>query len=228
MLDVLVLCEGQTEREFCNGLLGTYLSERCIALRATLRGKPQRKHGGMCQWDAYERELTRLAKEHADRHVAAMVDYYKMDKTWPGRREAPSQQAAERGLFVENSLRQAMMPELGPRFHPCVALHEFESLMFVSPDVTADTITHVGSGISSIALAEKLTAIVAECAGAVELIDDSQDNAPSKRLQRLVPYYDKVAFGTLVAKAVGIDKLRRGCPWLDRWLEGLERSAVKS
>ncbi len=223
MLDVLVLCEGQTEREFCNSLLSPYLAQRGIELRATLRGKPQQKRGGICQWHVYQRELLRLAKERTNRHVAVLVDYYKMDDTWPGRQEASAKKPDERGLFVEVALRKAMDSQLGLRFHPCVALHEFESLMFVSPDITANTLASAGSYCNSGILAQKLAGIVETFHGLVEMINDSEETAPSKRLQQLVPYYDKVAYGTLVAKAVGIDVLRRGCPWLNRWLDVLEQ-----
>ena len=225
MLEVLVLCEGQTEREFCNGLLSPCLAEHGVAMRATLRGKPQRKRGGMCGWDVYQRELIRLPGGRRDCHVAVLADYYKMDGTWPGRPEAPKRDPLDRGRFVEQSLRQAMEPRLGSRFHPCVALHEFESLMFVSPRISADTLSRAGSGGHSAGLAKDLAAVVAEFDGSVELINDSEVGAPSKRLQQLVPGYDKVAFATLVAGAVGIDNLRKGCPWLDRWLDGLEKCA---
>lgn len=223
MLDVLVLCEGQTEREFCNRLLSPYLAEHGVAMRATLRGKPQRKRGGMCQWNAYKRELIRLANEQTDRHVAALADYYKMDSSWPGRPEVPKREPLERGRFVEQSLSQTMELALGTRFHPCVALHEFESLMFVSPRISAMKLTSTATS-GSTSLAKKLSDVVDDFAGSVELINDSESTAPSKRLEQLVPGYDKVFHGPLIAEAVGIDELRRGCPWLDRWLDGLEKS----
>ncbi len=85
----------------------------------------------------------------------------------------------------------------------------------------ADTLTSVELNGSPATLAGKLAEVVATFQESVEF--DSENTTPSKRLQQLVPSCDKVAFGTLIAITVEIDALRRGCPWLGRWLDGLER-----
>ncbi len=217
MREVLVLCEGHTEREFCRSVLAEYVANNYgIALSGTLVGKPQRKHGGIRDWSVYREELLRLAKVRADRVVGVLVDYYAMPHSWPGRSEAANQPCTQRGEYIERRLRDDLQPELGTRFGPCVQLHEFESLLFVDPDTTALSI-----GTSSTWLSK----IKADFGGNVEEIDDSPETAPSERIVGVFPGYDKVAWGVTAVKDVGLDTLRAGCPWLDRWLQRLSSLA---
>ena len=221
MLDVIVLCEGHTEREFCRNVVAPHLAARGIALAGTLPGKPLRRHGGVPPWPSYENELLRLAKERADRHVAVLVDYYAMPESWPGRKDAPAKPVAERGRHVECKLKAALEKRLHGRFHPCVQLHEFESLLFVDPEISALSIA-VGGGRVSHNVAEQMKDIKMACGGLVEQINDGPETAPSKRLINILPGYDKVAWGVTAAADVPLEALRAGCPWLNLWLEELE------
>lgn len=218
MLDLIVVCEGQTEREFCRNLIAPYVAASNVAMGGTLVGKPHRKRGGIREWPTYREELLRLAKERPDRHLAVLVDYYAMPDSWPGRSSSAARPAPERGLSVEIALREELNEDLPGRFHPCVQLHEFESLLFVDPDTAALSIA-VGGGLTTPEyVAQQLTVIKTECGGSVEQINDSRETAPSKRLKRIITGYDKVAWGVTAAADVTIPTLRAGCPWLDRWL----------
>jgi hypothetical protein len=46
--------------------------------------------------------------------------------------------------------------------------------------------------------------------------------APSKRVQALVPGYEKPLLGTLAVIEIGLDKIRAECPHFQRWIERLE------
>lgn len=221
MRDVLVLCEGQTEREFCRSVLAEYVAPYGVGMTGTLVGKPQRKRGGIRDWQAYRGELLRLAKERTDRVVGVLVDFYAMPNSWPGRSEATNRPPTQRGEHVEKRLREDLEPEIGPRFEPCVQLHEFESLLFVDPDTTALSIA-IGGWLSPEYGAKQLSSIKAEFGGDVEEIDDSPETAPSKRISAVFRGYDKVAWGVTAVKDVGIEALRQECPWLDRWLTRLQ------
>jgi hypothetical protein len=111
--------------------------------------------------------------------------------------------------------------ELEGRFVPCVQLHEFESLLFVDPAVTAQQLAVVAGQSSSSHLEQPLRAVLEEFRNRVEEINDTPQGAPSKRMKDIVSSYDKVAWGIKVVNAVGVDCLRQGCPWLDRWLTSL-------
>jgi len=221
MVDVAIVCEGDTEREFCKSVISPYLCARNVALWGTLVGRTGRKRGGIRDWDVYRRELVRHAKERDDRQVGVLVDFYAMPASWPGRSEATTMPAVERGEYVEKALIADLNEELQGRFVPCVQLHEFETLLFVAPEVTARSLSMRATDKSAAVLNRRLVQVVQECGG-VEQIDDNPATAPSKRLVKIVNRYDKVAWGVSAVSEVGLDVLRDGCPWLNRWLTSLE------
>ena len=56
-----------------------------------------------------------------------------------------------------------------------------------------------------------------------EDIDDSPSTAPSKRIQKLIPGYQKPLLGNLASLEIGIDVIRAECAHFREWLETLER-----
>lgn len=222
MGSVLVLCEGHTEREFCNRIVAPHLREFGVDLRGGLVGEPGRKRGGVRKWSIYRRELLRLAEMGDGDHVGVLADYYAMPESWPGRERAAMKVGEARATSIEEALERDLREEMPDRFHPCVQLHEFESLLFVAPERTARSIVAAAGRSDDESLTRKLAEIRDECGGRAELINDSPETAPSKRISRLVPGYDKVAWGVMIAEDVTLPVLRDGCSWLDRWLSRLE------
>ena len=55
-----------------------------------------------------------------------------------------------------------------------------------------------------------------------EHIDDDPSTAPSKRILKLFPNYQKPTAGILIAKAIGLERLRVECKHFDEWLKRLE------
>ena len=106
------------------------------------------------------------------------------------------------------------------RFVPYVMMHEFEAMLFSDCDGFA-------SGIGRSDLAPKFQEI-RDAFGTPEEIDDSPDTAPSKRVQKLVPGYQKPLMGTLAAIEIGLEAIRAACPHFRGWLERLERLPTKA
>ncbi|QDV44251.1 hypothetical protein Enr13x_41150 [Stieleria neptunia] len=223
MAEVLVVCEGQTEREFCRTVIAPYLATRGIHFAGTLAGKAFKKRPGIGTWQLYRKEMLRHAARRG-RHVGVMVDYYGMPLSWPGRENAPEQAIDNRGSYVEGMLREDL-PELSGRFHPCVAFHEFESLLFVDHAATALSLS-IAEGCEDEKIVARrnaeLVKIKDRVLGHVERINDSYQTKPSKRIEDLFTAYDKSFGGIQAALDAGLPKLRAGCPWLDRWLKSLE------
>ena len=55
-----------------------------------------------------------------------------------------------------------------------------------------------------------------------EDINDDKDTAPSKRIKGLIPTYNKVVDGSLLAMEMGLSKIRAECPRFDAWVTRLE------
>ena len=55
-----------------------------------------------------------------------------------------------------------------------------------------------------------------------EDINDDKDTAPSKRIKRAIPRYQKKVDGPLLAMEIGLDKIRAKCPRFNCWVTRLE------
>jgi hypothetical protein len=94
-------------------------------------------------------------------------------------------------------------------------MHEFEGMLF--SDCAAFSV-----GIGLPALQPQLQGIRAQF-GSPEEINDSPITAPSKRVEDLVPGYQKPFHGPLAAMAVGIDAICKECPNFSAWVEQLRQ-----
>ena len=55
-----------------------------------------------------------------------------------------------------------------------------------------------------------------------EDINDGSETAPSKRIKQVIPRYDKLANGWLIAESIGLDTIRTECSRFNDWLSLLE------
>ena len=93
-------------------------------------------------------------------------------------------------------------------------MHEFEALLFSDPDTLAQT-------MQSPNMATSLHEIEANFPSP-EMINAQVETAPSKRLTKLFPTYNKVVDGTLIAQRITLPKIRQKCPHFAAWLTKLE------
>lgn len=59
-----------------------------------------------------------------------------------------------------------------------------------------------------------------------ELIDEGKATAPSKRIIKLVPEYDKVSVGADIAAINGVEFLKEKCRHFNDWITTLENLAA--
>ena len=207
MIRVAVVVEGQTEREFVRGVLSEHLMDKGIFMTAILPGKGRRKRGGNV---SVERLAGSLAKCYwSFNAVTSLVDYY----GFRGKKDRTVEQ-------LEDSLSarsyQSISGNLDSRkIFPYVQRHEFEGLLF--SDVRAfSALPDAPSGLA--ASLKKIR----DAFGTPEDINDGKSTAPSKRILNLMPEYDKVAYGSVLARRIGIDVIRETCPRFDHWVRRLE------
>jgi hypothetical protein len=104
------------------------------------------------------------------------------------------------------------------RFVPYVVMHEFEGLLFSDCQAFA-------RGIGQDDLAPAFQAIRGQFESPEE-INDSPYTAPSKRVEALVPGYEKPLLGVLAALEIGLDRIREACPQFHAWVCRLEALAA--
>jgi hypothetical protein len=149
-----------------------------------------------------------------------MVDYYGLTGTWPGRAQSTSRGTTEeKAQCVQDAMRDDLVAEMGSgfnpaRFVPFVVMHEFEVLLF--SDCAA-----FSRGISRPELEHHFQNI-REQFSTPEDIDDSPVTAPSKRIQAIVPGYEKPLIGVLGVLEIGLARIQEECPHFRSWLNQLE------
>jgi hypothetical protein len=225
---LLVHVEGQTEETFVNEVLRTHLIQRgytTVEARLIGNARLRVKRGGIKSWASVRGDIVRHLKEDSTARSTLMVDYYAMPSTgeraWPGRLVSRDIGTFAKARAVEEALlsdvKSSFDTNFNPkRFLPFVLMHEFEGLLFSDCEAFA-------RGIGHSSLAASFSAIRNDFA-TPEDINDSPETAPSKRIEHIVPGYEKPLYGALAILEIGLEKLRQECPHFNAWLSSLESS----
>ncbi len=229
MTRLLVHVEGETEETFVAELLRPYLSARgftSVSARIVGNARQRQNRGGIKGWDSVRKDIVSHLKQDPACCATTMVDYYGLPRhgagAWPGRNAAATMPFQGKAPAVEDAIAADIAASYGDsriteRFVPYVVMHEFEGLLF--SDCAA-----FGRGIGRTDLTPAFQTIRAAFQTPEE-IDDSAITAPSKRIEQLLPRYEKPLFGNLAALEIGIDALERECPLFRRWLDRLRAVA---
>lgn len=218
MYRVLVSVEGQTEEIFVRDILAPHLVDYGVAIEQvilkTKRPAGAAPHrGGMSTWAKVERELRILLSDSNAAMITTMYDLYGLPSDAPGR--AGSRGIADphrRAAVLEAEIQRSLADD---RLCVYLQVHEFEAMLFAAPD-------EIAARAGKPALADSI-AEVTEQAGGPELVDDSPQTAPSKRLVAMWSDFIKTLDGPAIVKAAGLAVIRSQCPHLDGWIAGLER-----
>jgi len=213
---VLILVEGQTEEAFVKNLLAAHLRGLgiiaipvIVATKRLLTG--DKKRGGYVPYSRLRAEVFRLLNDSSAACVTTMLDYYGLAPEFPGREKPAGRTALEKVVSVEQAWASDISHQ---RFLPYLALHEFEAMLFTEPAVIASSFGQSG-------LHSALQNIRASFPSP-EDINDHEETAPSKRLGKLFPSYNKPFYGELIAERIGIDRIRAECVHFAAWLRRLE------
>ncbi len=213
-----ITVEGQAEKEFADRALKPHLAGYSVEVRSrvVVTNRKLGKRGGILDFEKIRGDVGRLIKEdrNAEARFTTMVDLYALPPQFPGWVEAGKKShPVERVNVLEN----ALLAEFNePRFFPFIQLHEFEALLYCDLAELERRIANSASGIS--ALSKEVYGL------APEQINEGPTTAPSKRIIRHVPIYErnKVRVGAPAAAAIGLNNLRAKCPHFGNWLSRLE------
>lgn len=218
-----VTVEGQAEKEFADKALKPHLADFAIDVRprVVVTNRKLGKRGGILDFEKIRGDVGRLMKQdtHSEARFTTMVDLYALPSEFPGWSEARKKTLPLDRVKV---LEQALAQEFGEsRFLPFIQLHEFEALLYCDLDELQRRIADSASGIK---------ALRSEVGGtAPEDINEGATTAPSKRIIRHVPIYErnKVRVGAPAAVAIGLNALRARCPHFGEWVTRLEALGAK-
>jgi len=204
MSRVALSVEGLTENEFCKKVLTPFFRDYSIEMTpitvTTSKDKCGRKHKGGCiNLDRIKSEIQRLLPSFD--YVSTFYDFY-------GFNDRPTDDVDE--------LEQIMFELFNDsKFIPYIQKYEFETLLFSKPEYY---IEYFGDDKISKAMQEMIDKVLD-----IELINDSPQTAPHKRLEKLFELqhesYDKVFHGEGIACDIGIETIRANAKRFNGWVE---------
>ena len=204
MIRLAIVVEGQTEEEFVNRVLAEHLRTRGVEPYPIL---PNGKGGNI--------SVGRLAPEMANLFrsfcsVTSLVDFY----GFKGKGRATPDALEQR---IDRAVRRRIRRSWDEsRVFAYVQRHEFEALLFSDVSCFGAVIDNIPDG--TLAALQTVRGQFAT----PEDINDSAETAPSKRIARLIPHYNKRVHGPYVAEVTGLDTIRKECGRFNQWLTRLE------
>lgn len=215
MRGIYIICEGQTEEEFVNGILRPYFNTYQIYdVRPILMTTSKGHKGGDVKYDRLKFNIDKLLKSETDILVTTFIDFFRLKNDFPKYEDA---QAIQNKIHKVDCLEQALADAINnPRFIPYIQLHEFEGLLFASKDGFEFLPDLKQANLNSLLLA------VNEKENPEEL-NDGELTAPSKRLEQLIPGFDKNKpfYGGLIAEVNTINAVLNRCLRFKTWVETL-------
>lgn len=216
MKRLVVIAEGETEESFVNNILIPYFNSLGI-YNYIQCFKTKHSNGGLSKYSYIKQDVISTIYE-TDVVVTTLFDLYRLPSDFPGYKQDNVLSHDVWAEGIENQIKKDIEQEKGRRFDnfiPYIQLHEFEALVFSSI-----------AGID--ALFEKSEVDYQGLQNVInnypnpEDINNGPNTAPSVRLQRLVPGYDKVIYGVEIIKEIGMDTVLSKCPRFNRWIEKIK------
>lgn len=217
-----IICEGQTEETFVSTTLYPHLFNRnganVIPIVLPSKRGPNASKGG---WVSYTKAKSIIRNLMAGYHseetwFTTMLDLYAIPADFPGLADASTHDPRARVKDLEESFNRDIRTDDLWRFSAHLQLHEFEALLLADPSEFK---------ISFPNREQQIGELINEIAGIEpELVNHGRETAPSKRIIRYVPEYErrKVSTGPIIADRIGLNSLRNKCRHFSDWLQHIE------
>lgn len=215
MKRIIIICEGQTERDFCKEVLAPYLWQYEINLQAP---RIKVSGGGIVKWSDLKKEIENYLKQSAAVFVSTFIDYYGLYEKYhfPKWKEGTQiSKVNDRISFLEEAMREEIATSLNSRFIPYLQLHEFEALLFNDLQIFYQQVPS-----QDLVGVEELEKTFLEYPNP-EMINSRKETSPSHRLKRIIAGYNKPLYGHYLAEAIGIERIRSKCPRFNNWVQTL-------
>ena len=218
---LIIICEGQAEQEFSTSLLYDYFLSKDIIVQAPTIKK---SNGGIVKWNVLKNEIEIYLKNDKSAYVTTFIDYYGIgtNKGYPNNRNVSN--TNERRSIIEGMLEGMLNDidlQLRDRFIPYIQLHEFESLVFSDTNILLEFFEN-----EDIVDIDYLNHTIKEYSDP-ELINNSEQTAPSKRILRIIPVYDKILDGKMILEEIGINELKSKCLGFNNWITRIEDVLIR-
>ena len=215
MKRIIIICEGPTEKEFCEKVLAPYLWQHEIDIQTPLI---KISGGGIVKWDNLRRQVENHLKESSSVFVSTLIDYYGLYQKYNFPKWGEGNKINDKNdrmLFLEKAMNKDISESLQYRFIPYLQLHEFEALLFIDLQTFYEQVPR-----SDLVGIDELEDTFAKYINP-EMINNSKDTSPGHRLERIIKGYKKPLYGHYLAEAIGIERIRSKCPRFNNWIDTL-------
>jgi hypothetical protein len=217
MVRVYIFCEGQTEETFVREVLQAHLNRLGVFLTPIVIRTSATSKGGMVRYTKLRWQIDHKCKEDNAAHVTSLIDLYGLPSDFPQKDFIDSQTDPYQKVQIAE---KALSDDLNQRnFIPNLLLHEYEALLF-------SDLSKFGGWFSNDAVQRLMNDV--QGADTPEHVNDNPHSAPSKRVLKYCPGYDKPVHGSLIAGAIGLDTIRTKCQHFNNWLSKIEQLEAKS
>lgn len=221
MKRLIIVVEGDTEKEFIDNVLSPYLYGK--GLQSVSCFKIKHTKGGLTKYRHLKTDLLNCVYE-SNVVVSTLIDFFALPNDFPKYNEATEiANKAERLTFLENAIVEDIESEKNeyfPNLMPYIQLHEFEALVFSSIDGISSLF---GDDEANFAEIERIIDTYSN----PEDINDNSKTAPSKRLLELIKGYHKVVDGVMIIEEIGIETVLKKCTRFNNWVETLIEKVKK-
>jgi len=196
--------EGQTEEAFFKKNIVPYLLQYAIytdiIIVTTSKDRCGRKNRGGCiNINRIKNEVQKLLNSYD--YVTTFYDFYGF-----------SNRLTDDVGELESMIYALFNTQ---KFVPYIQRYEFETLLFSNPE-------YFTKYFSNDVVEKEIKRIISHYQD-IELINDSIETAPSKRIAKLFELedeiYDKVLYGEGIATDIGLNKIRQEAKRFDAWID---------
>lgn len=222
MWQLFILVEGPTEETFVKQVLSPYLIQFNIYATPIIAKTKQlanssKIRGGVNTTLVLE-DLKRMVHNMGPRTiVTTLFDYYGLPTDFPGLKDKPQGNS----LKIVQHLEQSLADSVGsqpPVFLPYIQLHEFETLLFVEKEAFATYVDPTEANLN------ELYRIIDRYPNPEDINNDPM-TAPSKRILKHFPGYNKAIDGSGIIREIGLDLILLKCPHFKEWIDKIQTIA---
>lgn len=200
MIRLAIVVEGRTEEEFVKKMLADHMQAKGVVVEPILLN-------GNVTVERLAAHMMRLIWNFDN--VTSLVDFCGFRDKGTRTREQLQQLVGKR---IDTSIGRAWDQSKAFAY---VQQYEFEGLLFSDLAAFRNAINLPEESI------EELQRVRSQFE-TPEDIDDGIDTAPSKRILKVMPRYQKVVYGPLIAMETTLNAIRGECPRFNAWVARME------
>lgn len=218
MKKLIIICEGKTETLFVKNVLSNYMPSITFSPHTIPTGSnPQggSSKGGALNYDRVKRYIENL--KFTNDYITTFFDFYGLPNNFPSYSILNSNLTIYQKIdtlekaFYDDIIND--FPSLKDKFFPYIQLHEFETLLF----------TDIKKAFQDMRISDQnltnLNDILINFNDNPEEINNSIETAPSKRIIKAFPAFQKTKDGVIGIQNMGLNDIEQKCQHFKKWLD---------